>query len=113
MDPLRNDPARRRELLDALLAQATARASGPDHCAPSGPPRHPFTGVAEVLNRLISVHGAPRFLPSDNGPEFVAAAIRCWLELRASRGGCTQPKVSPSAEGQLRDVQRCLNDHRT
>src|SRR5687768_967376 len=35
--------------------------------------------VIEVLTQLVSVHGAPRHLRSDNGPEFVAAAILRWL----------------------------------
>jgi putative transposase len=35
--------------------------------------------VIEVLSRLISVHGAPRHLRSDNGPEFVSSAIMKWL----------------------------------
>ena len=35
--------------------------------------------VIEVLSRLISEHGAPRFLRSDNGPEFVSHAILEWL----------------------------------
>ena len=35
--------------------------------------------VIEVLSRLISEHGAPRFLRSDNGPEFVSHAILDWL----------------------------------
>jgi putative transposase len=35
--------------------------------------------VIEVLTRLISVHGAPMFLRSDNGPEFVSTAILAWL----------------------------------
>jgi putative transposase len=33
------------------------------------------TRVIEVLAQLISVHGAPRYLQSDNGPEFVSRAI--------------------------------------
>ena len=32
--------------------------------------------VIDVLAKLISVHGAPKYLRSDNGPEFVSAAIR-------------------------------------
>src|SRR6266849_5929610 len=36
--------------------------------------------VIEVLTRLVSVHGAPRYLRSDNGPEFVARAILRWLQ---------------------------------
>ena len=35
--------------------------------------------VIEVLTQLISVHGAPRYIRSDNGPEFVARAILRWL----------------------------------
>ena len=35
--------------------------------------------VIEVLTRLVSVHGAPMFLRSDNGPEFVSNAILAWL----------------------------------
>jgi putative transposase len=35
--------------------------------------------VIEVLGRLISERGAPRFLRSDNGPEFVSRAILEWL----------------------------------
>ena len=35
--------------------------------------------VIEVLSRLVSLHGAPRYLRSDNGPEFVATAILRWL----------------------------------
>jgi len=36
--------------------------------------------VIEVLTQLVSVHGAPRYLRSDNGPEFVACAILRWLQ---------------------------------
>ena len=35
--------------------------------------------VIEVLSKLLSVHGAPRYLRSDNGPEFVSRAILRWL----------------------------------
>ena len=35
--------------------------------------------VIEVLARLISAHGTPRHLRSDNGPEFVSHAILEWL----------------------------------
>src|SRR5215211_7532820 len=36
--------------------------------------------VIEVLAQLVSVHGAPRYLRSDNGPEFVATAVLRWLQ---------------------------------
>jgi putative transposase len=35
--------------------------------------------VIEVLSKLVSTHGAPRYLRSDNGPEFVSRAILRWL----------------------------------
>jgi len=35
--------------------------------------------VIEVLSKLISVHGAPRYLRSDNGPEFISRAILRWV----------------------------------
>lgn len=35
--------------------------------------------VIDNLSRLISIHGAPRHLRSDNGPEFVSRALLRWL----------------------------------
>lgn len=35
--------------------------------------------VIDVLTRLMSVHGAPVYLRSDSGPEFVSNAILQWL----------------------------------
>ena len=36
--------------------------------------------VIEILAQLVSLYGAPRYLRSDNGPEFVACAILRWLQ---------------------------------
>jgi putative transposase len=36
--------------------------------------------VIEVLTQLISLHGAPQYLRSDNGPEFVATALLRWVQ---------------------------------
>ncbi|KLN53585.1 IS2 transposase TnpB [Variovorax paradoxus] len=35
--------------------------------------------VIEVLSRLVSLHGAPLFTRSDNGPEFVSQVILEWI----------------------------------
>ena len=35
--------------------------------------------VIDVLTRLMSTHGAPAYLRSDSGPEFVSHAILQWL----------------------------------
>jgi len=37
--------------------------------------------VIDVLVELFAVRGVPKHIRSDNGPEFIAAAIRQWLEL--------------------------------
>lgn len=34
--------------------------------------------VVEVLSRLVSLHGAPRYIRSDNGPEFISKALMTW-----------------------------------
>src|SRR5689334_8342032 len=39
----------------------------------------PARQVLAVLARLFEVHGPPAYLRSDNGPEFVALAVRGWL----------------------------------
>jgi len=36
--------------------------------------------VIDVLSQLVSTHGAPRYLRSDNGPEFVSRAVLRWLQ---------------------------------
>jgi putative transposase len=35
--------------------------------------------VIELLSKLVSVHGAPKYLRSDNGPEFISRAILRWV----------------------------------
>jgi transposase InsO family protein len=36
-------------------------------------------GVIRTLDYLFRVHGAPEYLRSDNGPEFIANAVKQWL----------------------------------
>jgi putative transposase len=35
--------------------------------------------VIEVLSRLVSLRGEPRYIRSDNGPEFVSKAVLTWV----------------------------------
>lgn len=35
--------------------------------------------VISTLDKLFKEHGAPRYLRSDNGPEFIARAVKGWL----------------------------------
>jgi putative transposase len=69
--------------------------------------------VIEVLSRLVSTHGAPRCLRSDNGPEFIATALMRWL-LDAGIGTALiapgkpwQNGTDESFNGKLRD--ECLS----
>ena len=38
--------------------------------------------IISRLAQLVAIHGAPAYLRSDNGPEFVAVAIQTWLAQR-------------------------------
>ena len=39
----------------------------------------PGAEVLRVLSHLVARYGAPRYLRSDNGPEFIARRVRRWL----------------------------------
>ena len=49
--------------------------------------------VLDVLAELFVVRGVPRHLRSDNGPEFIAQAVRTWLE----RTGANTLYIAPGA----------------
>jgi putative transposase len=69
--------------------------------------------VIEVLSQLVSVHGAPRYLRSDNGPEFVSRAILKWaaqsgMDMALSDPGKPlQNGADESFNGKFRD--ECLS----
>lgn len=69
--------------------------------------------VIEVLARLVSLHGAPQALRSDNGPEFVSRAILKWLKEAdittafIDPGKPWQNGADESFNGKLRD--ECLS----
>ena len=69
--------------------------------------------VVEVLSKLVSVHGAPRVLRSDNGPEFVSLAVLGWLDRNGietsfiAPGKPWQNGLNESFNGKFRD--ECLN----
>jgi putative transposase len=69
--------------------------------------------VISVLAKLMSVHGRPEYLRSDNGPEFVSRAIKQWLSKTGVRtayiegGKPWQNGLNESFNGKLRD--ECLN----
>lgn len=65
--------------------------------------------VIEVLAQLVSIHGAPRHLRSDNGPECVAGAILRWLHTAQIETALIDPGkpwqngADESFNGKLRD----------
>lgn len=69
--------------------------------------------VIEILERLFAKHGTPRFLRSDNGPEFIAKALQAWLRTNGSEtmyivpGSPWENAYIESFNGKLRD--ECLN----
>ncbi|HEU5347089.1 MAG TPA: IS3 family transposase [Ktedonobacterales bacterium] len=73
----------------------------------------PAARVIRVLERLFALHGAPQYLRSDNGPEFIAQSIQDWLARHQTATlyidpGCPwQNGFAESFNGSLRD--ECLN----
>jgi putative transposase len=69
--------------------------------------------VIEVLAKLVSVHGAPKYLRSDNGPEFVSRAVLRWLTSANIDIACIDPGKpwqngsNESFNGKFRD--ECLS----
>ena len=69
--------------------------------------------VIEVLSRLVSERGAPAFLRSDNGPEFVSRALLRWITEQGIRTALIDPGkpwqngVGESFNGKFRD--ECLS----
>ena len=69
--------------------------------------------VIEVLARLVSQRGAPAFLRSDNGPEFVSKALLSWIEAQGISTALIEPGkpwqngVAESFNGKFRD--ECLS----
>jgi putative transposase len=69
--------------------------------------------VIEVLSRLVSERGAPAFLRSDNGPEFVSKALLSWIAAQGIGTALIEPGkpwqngVGESFNGKFRD--ECLS----
>jgi putative transposase len=65
--------------------------------------------VIEVLAELFAVRGAPRHIRSDNGPEFIATAIRRWLTLASVETLYIEPG-SPWENGYAESFHSRLRD---
>jgi len=73
----------------------------------------PSSKVTGSLEWLFLLHGAPAYLRSDNGPEFVAEKVQTWLKEQGSNtiyinpGSPWENGYTESFNGNLRD--ECLN----
>jgi putative transposase len=54
--------------------------------------------VMQVLDRLVKEHGAPEYLKSDNGSEFIAHILQAWLAGRGAKSHFIAP-ASPWQNG--------------
>ena len=63
--------------------------------------------VVEVLDKLFSERGEPAYIRSDNGPEFIAQAIKGWLESSGVRTLYYRARCSVG-ERLLRDLHQPL-----
>ena len=69
--------------------------------------------VISVLSQLVSARGAPAFLRSDNGPEFVSKALLSWIVAQGIGTALIEPGkpwqngVTESFNGKFRD--ECLS----
>ncbi len=76
-------------------------------------PRMRAQQVIQVLDRVLRERGAPGYVRSDNGPEFIAQAVQRWLKQRHIQTAYIEPgspwqnAYGESFNGRLRD--ECLN----
>jgi transposase InsO family protein len=67
------------------------------------------SAVIDILERLVHERGAPEFIRSDNGPEFIAQAIKDWIAekgmktLYIEQGSPWENPYSESFNSRLRD----------
>ncbi len=47
--------------------------------------------VIDALSDLFILRGIPSFIRSDNGPEFVAQAVRDWIAAVGAKTACIEP----------------------
>ena len=65
--------------------------------------------VGQILQYLFLVRGQPKFIRSNNGPEFVAKTVRRWLEQSGVGPPCIEPG-SPWQNGYVESFNGKLRD---
>ena len=69
----------------------------------------PSERVVTVRYQLVAIHGAPRRIRCDNGPEFVSATLRVWCE----KHGIALVFIQPGEPNQNAYFERCNGTYRT
>ena len=66
--------------------------------------------VQKVLLRLFTLHGAPTFLRSDNGPEFVQTDLQRWLAVQQVQTLYIEPgsPCPPVGTRKMAKANRCM-----
>lgn len=67
------------------------------------------TDVIDVLTDLFILRGPPAHVRSDNGPEFVARAVRAWIEAVGAQTACIEPG-SPWENGYVESFNARFRD---
>jgi putative transposase len=65
--------------------------------------------VIDVLSDLFILRGVPGHIRSDNGPEFVATAVRAWIAAVGAKTACIEPG-SPWENGYIESFNGKLRD---
>jgi transposase InsO family protein len=61
--------------------------------------------VIDALTNLFILRGVPSYIRSDNGPEFIAAAVRDWIKAAGAKTAYIEPGIA-LGERILRKLQR-------
>ncbi len=67
------------------------------------------TDVIDVLTDLFILHGVPAYIHSDNGPEFVAEAVRNWISVVGAKTAYIEPG-SPWENGYIESFNARFRD---
>ena len=69
------------------------------------------TDVIDSLTDLFILRGPPAYVRSDNGPEFVAQAVRDWIAAVGAKTAYIEPG-SPWENGYIESFKRNFRDER-
>ena len=67
------------------------------------------TEVIDALTDLFILRGVPAYIRSDNGPEFIAGAVRDWIKAVRAKTAYIEPR-SPRENGYCASFNRRMRD---